>query len=134
MVLANAKIITDKTINDTMTMNTKSLLTSLSFAAAIFCSAATCAQPLLLDEVVAVVDDDVVMASELEQRVQMITSQLRSTNSELPQEDILHQQILDQLIIESLQLQMGRRAGISMSAAEITQHITRLQQNSKLLA
>ena len=105
---------------------------TLTAAAAIVCSSSVFAQTTLLDEVVAVVDDDVVMSSERVHRIAMISGQLRSNNSQLPPEDVLREQILEQLVIESIQLQLGDRIGINITRAEINQHIARMQQSSKL--
>ncbi len=86
-----------------------------------------------LDSVVAVVDNDVIMASELQQRTQMIVNQLRSKQqTNLPPAEVLQQQILEQLIVESLQLQMARRAGIAISEAELDDAINRMQEANQL--
>lgn len=90
------------------------------------------AQVQKLDRVVAVVDDDVVMASELQQRLDTITQQIAAQNVQAPPIDILRRQVLEQLIVERLQLQMGARAGVTISDAELDQAIARVQQNMGL--
>ncbi|TLM78158.1 peptidylprolyl isomerase [Microbulbifer harenosus] len=87
------------------------------------------AQVQKLDRVVAVVDDDVVMASELQQRMNTITQQIAAQNVQAPPIDILRRQVLEQLIIERLQLQMGARAGVTIPEEELDQAIARVQQN-----
>lgn len=88
------------------------------------------AQVQTLDRVVAVVDDDVVMASELQQRLNTIVSQIQAQQVQAPPMDILRRQVLEQLIIERLQLQMASRAGVTISEAELDQAIARVQQNA----
>lgn len=90
------------------------------------------AQTIALDKVVAIVDNDVVMASELNQRMLMVISQLRAKEAQMPSEDAIRSQLVEQLISESLQLQIGRRAGIEISDAQVAQHITRTVQSNKL--
>ena len=59
-----------------------------------------------LDKVVAVVNDDVIMASELSLSMNMLANQIRQAGQPLPPEEILQRQVLEKLIVESLQLQM----------------------------
>jgi len=66
----------------------------------------------VIDQVVAIVDDDIIMASELRDRVSAVTSNLQARGITLPPEDELIRETLDQLILESIQLQMGERAGV----------------------
>lgn len=72
-----------------------------------------------LDRVVAVVDDDVIMSSELSLQTSMFASQLQRAGRELPPQDILQRQVLERLIVESLQLQMGQRASIKVSDEQL---------------
>ena len=88
------------------------------------------AQVQKLDRVVAVVDDDVVMASELQQRLNTIMAQIQAQQVQAPPIDILRRQVLEQLIIERLQLQMASRASVTISEAELDQAIARVQQNA----
>ncbi len=74
-----------------------------------------------LDSIVAIVDEDVVLASELAERVQIITSQIESNNTPLPDADLVEQQVLERLILESIQLQMGEKIGIRISDDDLNQ-------------
>ncbi|MGD8832703.1 MAG: molecular chaperone SurA, partial [Pseudomonadales bacterium] len=58
-----------------------------------------------LDAIVAIVEDDVVLASELLERLDMVREQFKDNNAQLPPNDILLSQIMERLIIESLQVQ-----------------------------
>lgn len=103
--------------------------TSLAILTWVASSLPAWAQVHTLDRVVAVVDDDVVMASELQQRLDTISAQIASQNVAPPPVDILQRQVLEELIVERLQLQMGLRVGIAISDAELEQAIAQLQQN-----
>ncbi|AMX01524.1 peptidylprolyl isomerase [Microbulbifer thermotolerans] len=116
-----------------MTIMQKSALKSGLMALVALCAlvaTAASAQVQTLDRVVAVVDDDVVMASELQQRLNTIMSQIQAQQVQAPPIDILRRQVLEQLIIERLQLQMAARAGVTISEAELDQAIARVQQNA----
>lgn len=90
------------------------------------------AQVIALDKVVAIVDSDVVMASELNQRMGMIIAQLRAKEAQMPSEDVIRGQLIEQLVSEALQLQIGRRAGIEISDAQLQQHIGRMIESNNL--
>ena len=65
------------------------------------------AETALLDRVVAIVDDDVVLYSELNQRMAGILTRIQQSGTQAPPEEILRKQVLEQLISERLQLNMG---------------------------
>lgn len=67
-----------------------------------------------LDNIVALVNDGVVLASELNDQTSMIVQRLRAEGTQLPPNDILRQQILESLIVGQIQLQRARREGITV--------------------
>ncbi|MEO0575842.1 MAG: peptidylprolyl isomerase [Pseudomonadota bacterium] len=69
----------------------------------------------LLDKVVAVVNDGVVLKSELDVQIKNITDRLRETGQAMPPQDQLNEQILERLIVDRLQLQRAERMGIRIS-------------------
>ena len=81
------------------------------------------AQVKPLDGIVAVVDDDVVLTSELDHRVKAVREQLLASGQQLPPMDILINQVLERLILESIQLQMGERAGVRIDDETLTRAI-----------
>jgi len=81
-----------------------------------------------LDRVVAVVNDDVVMATELEEQVSAVYQRLAASNTQAPPREELVPQVLDKLILDRLQLNMGLRAGIKISDEEVNQAIGRIAQ------
>ena len=64
----------------------------------------------LLDRVIAVVDTGVIMESELNTRVKDIIGRLRNDGMELPPKQVLEEQVLERLIVEEIQLQIGYQA------------------------
>ena len=90
------------------------------------------AQVKVLDKIVAIVDDGVVLKSELDQRVSSVSLQIAQSGTNAPPMDILTQQVLDRLILERLQLTMGYNAGVRISDEELNQAIARVAANNQL--
>jgi peptidyl-prolyl cis-trans isomerase SurA len=74
---------------------------------------------VLLDKVVAIVNDGVVLESELDEQIKEIESRLRDQRVVLPSEDVLRSQVLDRLIVEEIQAQHADRAGIKISDEQV---------------
>lgn len=83
-----------------------------------------------LDRITAVVDDDIIMQSELDARVNVVKNQ--SKGMRLPPDAVLEEQVLDRLIIESIQLQMAERSGIRISDQQLNQIIATIAQQNGL--
>jgi parvulin-like peptidyl-prolyl isomerase len=73
------------------------------------------AQPQVLDQVVAIVDDDIILASELRERVESVRANLEGRGVEVPSDDILVRETLDRLILDSIQLQLASRYAATVS-------------------
>ena len=87
---------------------------------------------VILDKIIAIVDEDVIMLSELDARRDAIKSQLAGKGQPLPPDDILSEQIIERLIIESLQLQMAERAGVRISDEELNDALSRIAAQNKM--
>jgi peptidyl-prolyl cis-trans isomerase SurA len=69
----------------------------------------------LLDRIAAVVNDGVVLASQLDAQTDEIIQRLRQQKTELPPRNVLRKQILERLVVEEIQLQRANRLGIEVS-------------------
>jgi peptidyl-prolyl cis-trans isomerase SurA len=105
---------------------------ALICASVLFVSIGATAQITLLDKVIAVVDDDIVLQSELDQRMATIYTQIQQSGTKAPPQDILLQQVLDRLISERLQLNIGYNAGIRIGDEELNQAMARIASSNKL--
>lgn len=76
--------------------------------------------PKDLDYIVAIVDDDVVLATELVTRLSSVRKQMQAANMPIPADDVLFNQMLERLIMEDIQLQMGQRAGVRIDDETLT--------------
>ena len=86
----------------------------------------------VIDQVVAIVDDDIIMASELRERVQGITENLQARGIAMPPEEELIRETLDQLILESIQLQMGARAGVRIPDEQLNAALQRIAARNRM--
>ena len=90
------------------------------------------AQTVMLDRVVAIVDEDLVLESELKTRTASVLERLQAQYNQLPPKEVLEKQILEQLILERVQLQLAKRYDIDPSAEEVDQAIGRIAQRNQM--
>ncbi|MDX1553994.1 MAG: peptidylprolyl isomerase [Marinobacter sp.] len=95
-------------------------------------SATVQAERKLLDQVVAVVNDDVILQSELEARINTIVGRLSAQGTGLPPRDVLEERVLEQLITESIQLQMADRAGMRISDNELNETMASIARRNNM--
>lgn len=75
----------------------------------------------LLDRVAAVVNDGVVLESELDDQIQLITQRLEDQKLELPPQNVLRQQVLERLVMQEVQMQRADKAGLRVSDEMVNQ-------------
>ncbi len=85
-----------------------------------------------LDKVVAIVDEDVVLQSELNERKAAIMERLRGQYQQLPAEDVINKQILEQLILERIQLSLAKRYEVTIDEKEIDQAVNNILQKNQI--
>ena len=69
----------------------------------------------LLDRVVAIVNDGVVLDSDLEAQIDAVSQRLQEQKLELPPQNVLRQQVLERLVLQEIQLQHASRAGVKVT-------------------
>jgi peptidyl-prolyl cis-trans isomerase SurA len=88
---------------------------------------------IILDRIIAVVDEDVIMQSEVNARMNAIKAQIAANpNGQTPPDDVLTSQIIERLVIESLQLQMADRGGVRVSDSELNQAMRGIAEQNQL--
>ena len=68
----------------------------------------------LLDRVAAVVNDGVVLNSELDDQIAIVSERLRAQKLELPPQNVLRQQVLERLVLQEIQSQRAAKAGLKV--------------------
>ena len=92
---------------------------------------------VLLDGIAAIVDDGVVLKSELEERLSLVIEALRRQQAQMPPQQRLplpplseiEEQVLEQLILEQVQLQRAERLGIQVSDQTLNQAMSNIAES-----
>lgn len=101
--------------------------------AALFAMTLAHAQPLQVDRVMAVVDDDVVLKSEFDERWAQVEAQIaQAPVGQRPPTAEVRRQLLDQIILEHLQLQLAERAGVRVDDNILNQNLERIAQQNNM--
>ena len=85
-----------------------------------------------LDRIVAVVNNEIVLDSELVEMEQTVRQQLRQSNAAIPSSDILRRQVLERLIMQKLQLQRAEMSGIRVADDALNAAVRQIAENNNL--
>lgn len=85
-----------------------------------------------LDRVVAVINDGVVLESELNAQVAEVTQRLQAQNVPLPDSKVLREQVLERLVLEEVQAQHAERAGIVVSDEQVNAALQDIATRNKV--
>lgn len=110
-------------------------VTTALFLAALLASSQVFAQAApttTLDGIAAVVDEDVILRSELDRAVANVTAQYAKQPDQLPPRDVLEKQVLERLIMVRLQVAKAADSGIRISDAELQQAMNSVAQQNKM--
>ncbi|MGB3620099.1 MAG: peptidylprolyl isomerase [Ketobacter sp.] len=90
------------------------------------------AAPRELDRIVAIVDDDIIMESELAERTAEIATRMKSQQGQLPPKDALNEQVLERMIVENIELQMADRAGIRIDDNQLNETLANIARQNNM--
>jgi peptidyl-prolyl cis-trans isomerase SurA len=85
-----------------------------------------------LDRIVAIVEEDVILRSELDLAVRSVLAQYADRRSQLPPQDVLERQVLERLVLLRLQLQRAASGGIRIGDGEVEQAIARIAEQNRI--
>jgi len=85
-----------------------------------------------LDRIIAVVNDEVLLESDLEGKEQAIRQQLRQRNAATPPFDVLRKQVLERLIIQRVQIQKARNSGMRIGDETLNAALRQIAANNEL--
>lgn len=106
----------------------KLLISSLLFC----CALQAQATPQVLDRLVAVVNEEAVTLTELENEMNIVSAQLRSQRQTLPPDDTLRQQVLERLIMKHIQSQLAAQNNIVIDDVTLNQTLQTIAAQNKL--
>ena len=89
-------------------------------------------EPVEVDRIVAVVNDEVITMQELRGRVGLVEAQLRRQGTALPPRQILERQMLDRMVVERAQLQFARENGLRIDDSQLDQAIARIATGNRM--
>ncbi|MGH8499592.1 MAG: peptidylprolyl isomerase [Methylococcales bacterium] len=87
-----------------------------------------------VNRIVAVVEDGVILESELNQQLNTIQAKLQASGTQLPPESILRQQVLERMIITKLQLIQAERAGMHVDDGTLQRSMAQLAKQNNMSA
>ncbi len=116
-------------MNPMKTMNMRLILAGA--IAALMLSAPVAAQNLQpLDRIAAVVNEDVILQSELDRAVNNVTAQYANQPGQLPPRDVLERQVLERLVLVKLQVARAAEQGIRVSDDELNNAVAAVAQQN----
>ncbi|MEN8109151.1 MAG: peptidylprolyl isomerase [Pseudomonadota bacterium] len=87
-------------------------------------------EPVLLNRIIAIVNEDIIVMSELEQSMKSVTMQLQEKDTELPPQAVLEKQVLERLIMQDLQLQLAERNGVRIDDTMLNNKLQELAREN----
>lgn len=88
--------------------------------------------PTPIDRIVAIVNDEAITDTELEQELNTVKLQLRDQSGRLPSDDVLRSQVLQKLVLTHLQLQLAKINNIVVDDDTLNRAIQRIAEQNKL--
>ena len=104
----------------------------VSFLVGILLSTSVKSAPQMLDSVSVIVDQGVILESQIEELVASVKRNAVTNNQTLPSDRALRTQAIERLIIDSLQMQLAERMGIQISDPQLDQTIANIAQGENL--
>jgi peptidyl-prolyl cis-trans isomerase SurA len=86
----------------------------------------------MLDRIAAIVNDGLVLKSELDAQMDAVTKRLQEQKVELPSQSVLKQQVLDRLILQEIQAQHAKRVGLTVSDEQLNSALQEIASRNKI--
>ena len=87
---------------------------------------------LQLDRIVAIVEEDVVLESELDEQMIRVRARLRQSGTQIPPTAVLERQIMERLVLEKIQVQLAERAGVEVTEEALSRAISDIAARNEL--
>src|SRR5271168_1179789 len=86
----------------------------------------------MLDRIAAIVNDGLVLKSELDSQMDAVTKRLQEQKVELPPESVLRQQVLERLILQEIQSQRAKHVGLTISDEQLNSALQEIAALNKI--
>ncbi|UYP72816.1 peptidylprolyl isomerase SurA [Pantoea dispersa] len=90
------------------------------------------AAPQMVDKVAAVVNNGVVLESDVDNMLRTVKSQAQQAGQQLPDDKTLRHQILERQVMDAIILQMGEKAGLQVSDQQLDQAIQNIAAQNRM--
>lgn len=90
------------------------------------------AAPQVVDKVAAVVNNGVVLESDVNGMMQSVKAQAQQAGQQLPDDRTLRHQIVERLIMDNILLQMGKQMGVQVTDQQLDQAIANIAAQNKM--
>jgi peptidyl-prolyl cis-trans isomerase SurA len=85
-----------------------------------------------LDRVIAIVNDGIVLQSQLDTQSAMILDRLQSQGTQLPPADVLRQQVMERLVLQEIQVQRAGRLGVQVPDEMLNEALRDVAQRNSI--
>jgi peptidyl-prolyl cis-trans isomerase SurA len=89
-------------------------------------------QGVLLDRIAAVVNDGVVLNSDLDEQIALISERMRQQKLDLPPQNVLRQQVLERLVVQEIEVQRAEHNGVKVSDEQLNSAMQDVAQRNGL--
>jgi len=86
----------------------------------------------LLDRIAAIVNEGLVLKSDLDGQMDAVTKRLQEQKVEMPPQSVLRQQVLDRLILQEIQMQRAKHVGLTISDEQLNSALQDIAQRNKI--
>ena len=86
----------------------------------------------LLDRIAAIVNDGLVLKSELDTQMESVQKRLMEQKVQLPSQNVLQQQVLDRLILQEIEMQRAKHVGLSISDEQLNGALQEIAARNKI--
>jgi peptidyl-prolyl cis-trans isomerase SurA len=86
----------------------------------------------MLDRIAAIVNEGLVLKSELDAQMDAVTKRLQEQKVELPSQNVLKQQVLDRLVLQEIQAQHAKRVGLTISDEQLNSALQEIASRNKI--
>ncbi len=108
------------------------LLLLFLFCALLFTKLSLAKSAQSIDKIIAVVNNDIVLQSELNHFINRVVRKLKARKTAIPARHILEKQALERLILLRIQIQLAKRKGVKVSDEMVNQALANVAKKNKM--
>lgn len=114
------------------TMKQATILTLAAMAVGLLACSNVTAEEREVDRIIALVEEDVILKSELDDAISQLESQVRARGESLPPRSVLEEQMLERLVMKRLEVLRAEATGIRVSDADVDQALNQVARNNNM--